>query len=258
MFPDFIGIGAARCGTTSVHAFLHGHPEAFVPERKELHFFSLGRIGSPHCRIRTAAEYASYFEGSDCAQVRGEISPSYLWIPGTAQAIKKLLPNVKLLVMLRDPVERAISDFQYSWKNGLNRRPFDEFVRKGMAALRAGHLEAQPFHPSAILWKGLYAQQLKEYLGVFSSESLGVFLLEDLRQAPATIASDICRFLGLPSSDAPSISHTNRRPSGEPVDRKIRAQLRDFYKPSVQELGSLLGRPLDEWSNFASAPEEAA
>ena len=256
MLPDFLGIGAARCGTTALHEFLVGHPEVFVPARKEVHYFSLGRIGSPYSRVRTQHDYEALFGGSE-AVVRGEISPSYLWIPGTAASIRSVVPDVRVLAILRSPVERAISDFQYSWKNGLNQVPFSQFLDEGMESLEQGHLEARPFHPSAVLWKGLYANQLAEYYQHFEKESIGVFLLHDLKRKPGAFAERICQFLGISDrSEMPGV--VNARPRTEAVAPEDRKRLAAFYEPSVEALANIIGRDLSPWIDPASPAGAAA
>ena len=120
--PNFLIIGAAKSGTTALYRYLYDHPEIYMSERKELHYFSYPETSKltkgPHTykrlSVSTLAEYMTFFDGARDEIAIGEASPSYLYLPGTAERIYQLLPNVKIIAILRNPVERAFSAYMHA------------------------------------------------------------------------------------------------------------------------------------------------
>ena len=111
--PDFLGIGVQKGGTTYLHALLQQHPQVFLATPKEQHFFSL------HWD-RGVSVYASRFAAAEPRQRCGEVTPYYLFHPLAPQRIQALLPAVRLIVLLRDPVERLLSQYFHSRRLGLD------------------------------------------------------------------------------------------------------------------------------------------
>ena len=132
MIPNFLVVGASRSGTTTLHDLMQRHDRIFVPAVKELHYFTFNHIRCGTNNPMSRSDYEAFFQNSTEFTARGEISPSYLWVPGTAKLINSELPNIKIIILLRHPVERAISDYQYSWQYGLNKIDFTDFSRSGI------------------------------------------------------------------------------------------------------------------------------
>ena len=105
--PDFLGIGTQKGGTTYLHGLLQEHPQVFLAHPKELHYFSLHHG-------RHVGWYADHFADASTGQRCGEVTPYYLFHPLAAERIHAAIPNVKLVVLLRDPVERALSQYFHS------------------------------------------------------------------------------------------------------------------------------------------------
>ena len=158
-----------------------------------------------------------------------------------------MLPEIKLITILGNPVERAISDFQYSWKYGLNGIDFSGFISRGISDIRKGDLVLHPFHSSAILWKGFYTNQLEDYLKYTRHDNLGVFLFEDMINDPGGFKAGICRFLGVPNDLGLILEQVNARSVTRPVPDKARIRLVEFYERDVRRLAMLIGRNLDHW-----------
>lgn len=117
--PHFLGLGAQKAGTTTLHHWLATHPQVFVPPVKELHFFSL------HHALGTSW-YASHFGAALPGQLLGEITPYYLFHPMVPQRIAALLPHVRCIALLRDPVERALSHYFHARRLGFETLPLRE------------------------------------------------------------------------------------------------------------------------------------
>ena len=109
--PDFLGIGTQKGGTTSLH-FLLGEDERIgLPQRKELHYFD-------QAQLRSKDYYASLFADLEEKEIIGEITPYYIFHPDAPRRIKEMIPDVKLIALLRDPVERTISQYFHAVRNG--------------------------------------------------------------------------------------------------------------------------------------------
>ncbi len=174
--PDFLVIGAQRCGTTLLHRLLVRHPEVYVPQhRKEVHFFD-------HHYGRGESWYREHFPvDRDGLTAIGEVSPSYLADPRVPDRILEFDPNMHLIVLLRNPVERVWSAFHHRRRVDREARTFSEFIREDLDALKRGN----------------YAEQLSRYREQFSRQQLLVVILEDLVRDPDAPLAELQRFLGL-------------------------------------------------------------
>jgi len=199
--PTFLVIGAAKAGTTALYHYLGQHPEIFVPSLKEPNFFGLD--GTPRFtgpgddatinRFSTAAweEYLALFEPAKHEKALGEVSPLYLYAPGGAQRIREAIPEVKLICVLRNPVERAFSSFLHLVRDG--REPLRDFA----AALAAE--EERRNQGWEHIWHyremGYYGRQLERYLALFDRSQIRIFLYEELVSDAAGVLRQIFSFL---------------------------------------------------------------
>ena len=223
MTPDFLVIGAYKCGTTALHHYLRAHPGLFVPERKEPNYFAFAGDRAPFEHpaaagsIRDRADYDALFRAAPAGQIRGEVSPACMPVSGACSRIRAQAPGARLVAVLRNPVERAYSDFMMYRRDGLECE--SSFVRA---------LEAQPTRDAATdptshyISTGCYGAQLSRYLEEFPREQIHVVLHEDLRDDRDRTLRDLFAFLGVDSSviideQAPS------NVSGEPDGMAIRA-----------------------------------
>ena len=155
--PSFIGIGAQRAGSTWLHELLSAHTGVYMPtRRKEVHYFD-------RYLSRGSGWYEAFFSGATPQQIAGEVTPDYLHTPGCAAAIADLLPDAKLVVILRNPVERAYSHYQKLVKDDNYHGSFGDAVRA---------------YPD-LVERGFYAAQLGDYLRHFSKQQLCVLIYED-------------------------------------------------------------------------------
>jgi Sulfotransferase family len=197
--PNFLVIGAARSGTTTLHYSLGRHPEIFVSPIKETNFFLFDDAGELPAWVDEAArrqipstleDYAALFEDATAHHLAvGESSPSYLHGP-VARRIKAKLPDVKLVAILRQPVEQALS-YYATWHDG--RTPpaeqIDEFV-SALASDAPGPGGALP-----LAKHGLYHRHLAPFFEQFDRRQIKVTLLDDLERDSAALFRDLFRFL---------------------------------------------------------------
>lgn len=211
--PDFLIIGAAKCGTTALHRYLSEHPQIYMSPTKELNFFALegtdcsiykGDISgrqSPNL-INNLEEYKSFFEQALNEQIIGESSPLYMLHPSAAQNIKNHLPYAKLISILRNPVDRAYSDFLFNLGRGTE--PITSFTEA---------IQAEPQRIRDQYWyrwhyksRGFYFEQIQRYFKLFDSAQIKIILYEELQHNTSTVLKDIFRFLGVDPSFQPEYS----------------------------------------------------
>lgn len=195
--PNLFLVGAARCATTSLWRYLQVHPEVFMAWIKEPHFFSRGGVaGVPVAKTEDA--YLSLFAHAKRAAYRGDASVSYLWDPAAAPAIRAWAPNARILISLRDPVERAHSHYWTHVRLGFERRTFREAVEAELA----GHPDIASVPPPYVS-RGYYAEQVRPYLELFDDVLVLFFeeLVADVRGSMRTVFA----FLGLDPSPADRI-----------------------------------------------------
>ena len=203
--PDFILIGAARSGTTWIAKNLEQHPEIFIPRKKELHFFdSPTPVGLEF--------YESYFREVGSASAIGEATPAYLHVEPAAARIKETLPDVKLLVCLRNPVDRLYSRYwnargRFLENTGLS---FEE------------KLEQKP----SFIAEGFYVDHLRRYLELFPREQLLILLFDDLKDDPASFMASMYRFIGV-SDDY--YSELLRQQINAAADQKLVVRSRSMF-----------------------------
>lgn len=204
--PDFIVIGAAKAGTTALYWYLAEHPQIFMSPLKETNYFAYGvdssgdlLYGDPELhnfRIRTLEEYRALFEAAGDAIAVGEASPIYLECPQTPGRIEELLPEARIVCGLRNPVDRAYSDYQmYLRSRGIEFDPVTD--------LGPGAGWARP--DSHWMRIGRYGEMLSRYLEVIPAQRLHVYLYEDMRADTGAVLSALYGFLGVDPGFVPDL-----------------------------------------------------
>jgi Sulfotransferase domain len=266
ILPSFLVIGAQRAGTTSLFAALRRHPdvkgptagEEFVLMRKEVHFFDL--------RFSEGIDwYRSFFplearrrlarrRGRNL--VAGESTPYYLFHPDVPARVAETLPDVKLVAILRDPVERAYSHYQHRRRAGREKLSFEEALaaEEGRLGRGDGRLpedkrsRGHHFHRSYFA-RGLYAEQLERWFAHFPREQILVVRAEDFFAAPEDVYAELLELLGLRPWKLEASVHRNRASYGS-LDPLVRRRLEKRYAEPNERLNELLGRDFG-WSSAA-------
>jgi hypothetical protein len=241
--PSFLGIGTQKGGTTTLHFMLQQHPEVFMPEEKELHFYTLNYA-------QGVSWYQARFAPATLGQRCGEITPYYLFHPEAPRRIHGLLPKVRLIVLLRDPVERCLSGVFHSRRLGLEPLPAElalaaETGRLAGAELvlasKDGRHKSHQHH--SYLSRSRYEQQLVRYEDLFSREQLLLLRSEDLFLEPESVWQQVLAFLELSSHPIPSELRRCNPGAGEAalVDpglrRRLRQQLAETYRVMDSRFG---------------------
>jgi Sulfotransferase family len=201
--PDFLIAGVPKAGTTALYAALLRHPELFLPETKEPKFFLTdgpppgrggpGDVQTYQENVWRRADYEALFAPAPAGTLRGEATPFYLYSRPAQQRIHQLIPEAKLILVLRDPIDRAHSNWTHLWAAGLESEA---------NFLRACELEPQRRAAGwAPFWHyiglGQYGSQLQHLLGLFPREQILIVRYRDLRDSAAATLDRVCAFLGV-------------------------------------------------------------
>ena len=188
--PDFLVIGGMRCGSTTLTNILNSQQAVFIPPVKEVHYFD-----QRNTSIDSLADYQRYFINASENQYLGEATPDYLTSSGCASRIHRDLPDIKLIMILRDPVRRAWSHYRFSMASGREIEPFANALN--LEAERLAH----PIHEHDIFFsyqqRGRYIDHIEGYLKLFKREQLHIILLEDLNHDPDHTVKQLFEFVGI-------------------------------------------------------------
>lgn len=291
--PNFMIIGVAKAGTTSLFRYLDEHPQVYMCSEKGSNYFGYedalnwkwddeGKAPAlRHFQARTFEEYQALFDGVTDEIAIGEASPQYLRCPTAAQRIHDCLPHVKLVASLRNPADRAFSGFLMRTRRGEPVRSIAEELTP-----EASHVR-----------EGLYYKRLKRYFDLFPKEQIKIIIFEEFKQNPAATVSELFEFIGVDPNFSPDTSVAHN-PAAVPKHRllnriyyhptviraakklfpesiqdlgrklrdmnlqkppkfpaEVRAKLLDYYRTDILQLEELLGRDLSIW--LSGVPEKA-
>lgn len=309
--PTFLIVGAVKAGTTSIHEYLQMHPQVFMSPVKETNHFSDADMLFEHfnvdykqdininldkylagpmdkkvhiAHVRTAEQYAKLFRDVRDEKAIGEVSNSYLFLPSTAAAIKHALPNVQIVMILRNPVERLYSQFLMNLKLG---KIVEKDLRKEIAADQAKAVKGWGVS-HLYLEVGMYYEQVKRYLDIFPRQQVKILFYDDYKKDPAGTMKDLFAFLHVDPNFNPDLSKRYNEagmprfgklnywltqigvyglvkkifPSGlkeklksiiytkeniPTITAEEKQYLIDYYRKDIEQLSKLLDRDLSAW-----------
>ncbi len=270
--PDFLILGAQKCGTSSLAAALRSHPQVFMPPREGHHFDTVAP------RRAGGRRYRRLFEGWADQPVVGEKTPEYLANPRCAALIRQTLPEVKGIAVLRNPVDRAYSAYWHGRRVGRVKGEFAYVIDAEATRTRAPSLHRSWEH---LLQRGHYAEQLNRYVDLgFARERLLVLFYEEMIAQSRDTLVAVQQFLGVEVviTELPRVNTASQirgprlirvvltaqplkstrlarklrvrlaRPfTPPPMDPAVRARLVEYYRPHNARLAELLGRDLPDW-----------
>ena len=248
--PNFLIIGAAKSGTSSLYAYLKQHPQIYLCPIKETNFFAFEgeEINFPGLRqnestksyqagFKTDLEsYQQQFKPKASEIAIGEVCPSYLYIPKAAERIKYYIPNAKIIIILRDPIQRAYSNFLHHIRDRVE--CYDNFTEA---------LEAEKWRIKKSWWWGfhylnvsLYFEQVKRYFDLFDSNNIRVYLYEDFKTNSLYILKNIFQFLEVDGTFIPNIVtkyNTNAMPKNKILDTLIKESslIKTIYQSLISQ-----------------------
>ena len=221
--PDFLIVGAPKAGTTALHSALRLHPEVFTTTPKEPKYWLCGDAPPPHWVgpgdahsqqewVWRRHDYDALFAPAGEHQVRGESTPFYLWSRPAHRRIAEHLPAVRLVAVVRDPIDRAYSNWMHLWSDGLERvSDFEEAFALQQERVDAGWA---PFWRYRDL--GLYGEQLRHLYDYVPREQVLVVRYRDIVDDPVGTVDKVCAFLGIEPGHVDHIPRDNSRSFAPP------------------------------------------
>jgi hypothetical protein len=236
-------VGAQRCGTTYLYRVLDEHPEIAMakPARPEPKFF----LDADKCRRGLAWYEATYFAGAESLPVHGEKSTSYIESPKAAERAAAMLPNAHALAMLRDPIDRAISNWRFSTESELESRPLEQALAENLERPQPWDRSRFSVSPFAYLERGRYVDYLTPWQQSFPGRVHVLFLEEFACNVDAV--ARLYERIGVDRTFRPSHLSEKVNASESPtsgIDSSLVQQLQDYFKESNERLSNNLGREL--------------
>lgn len=245
--PDFVIAGAPRSGTTWLTSALERHPEVWLarPLRPEPKFFLVDDLYA-----QGLEEYSRrWFGDVPDGVAAGEKSTNYLESPVAADRMARDLPDVRLLFCLRDPVDRAVSNYRWSVTNGMESQDFATALR--LEEEREAHVapELRYARPHAYVSRGRYAELLRPWLRRFDREQVLVIRFEDLVEDSGSTLARVHAHLGVaPRPElVGDLAGVNASTAPRDVEASVLDELRAYYAPLNDELRDLLGDDFPGW-----------
>ncbi len=241
--PNFFIIGAQKGGTSSLHGYLQHHPNLFLSQPKELHYFDL-------FYDKGLNWYKEHFITKDANKVHfGESTPFYLYHPGVPHLMKDLVPNAKFIVLLRNPVERAFSQYQMEFKRGTEHLDSfekaldaekerlantDDFKLAKTAVQNSEHAQHSYFS------RGLYAKQIAHWFSIFQKEQFLFLKSEDFFANPKEVLIKVYQFLGVDTIYPANLKALNTG-NYSPLSKEELQRYSSFFAEDHKELIKLIG-----------------
>ena len=250
--PDFLIIGAPKCGTSSLYYYLIQHPSVLPAKDKEVYFFDENyEMGILWYKSYFSTIFKKYFhKGSKGKKIiTGEANPNYLHHPLAHIRISNSIPEVKLIVILRNPVDRAYSDHQMKIKNKWETLSFEEAIKSEQERL-VGEKEkiikkknylSYNYTVYSYLSRGLYFDQLKEWYDHFKKEQFLIISTDDFENKPSQIMNQVFQFLDLSPFNMKFIEKKNVG-SYSKMNSETRQWLIEYFKPYNEKLYKFLER----------------
>lgn len=252
MTPDYLIVGAKRAGTTSLYSTLVGHPQVLPAVwHKEVHYFDNAYHRGPRWyrgHFPTMARAALVRRRTGLPAITGEATPYYMWHPLAPQRIAAELPTVKLVVLIRDPVQRAHSEHAHSVSKGWETESFERALELEPLRL-AGEREKlidEPRYRSvdhacrAYLTRGRYVEQLENLSAVFGRDRIHVIDSDAMFMDAGPSLNELTTFLGLRPWQPPTLKNLNARPRST-LDPTLQAALAEQFAPYDERLAQWLG-----------------
>lgn len=224
VLPNFLIIGAAKAGTTSLYYYLRQHPDIFMSPIKETNFFAYDvstieeftNLTENDFPVKSIVEYQKLFLHGDHKKAIGEASPRYLWQPTAPLNIKKYIPDAKLIVIFRNPVQRAFSGYLMYFSQGREKRSFSQAIDDEIKMSESGKW---PLGRMTYISLGFYSKQLSNYFQYFDRDQFKIILYDDYKSDLDGTLHQVFKFLDVGIIQLRSLPRHNV--SGLPKSRLV-------------------------------------
>jgi len=250
--PDFLIIGAPKCGTTSVYDYLIRHPNIFPAKEKEVQFFnSDSNVGY---RSYFPTVFTKYYKKSIQKQsfITGESTPHYLYSDKAPERVKRLIPHAKLIIILRNPIDRSYSHYNFHVKNRNLKVSFEKCIQREMDQKRNPDNDSTKFETVNEIIKsgsypyledGIYVDKMEKWMEIFPQNQFLILEINELKN-PQKFFTKIFEFLQVLNHEIKNIDKKNVG-KYEKMDNKTRDMLIEYFKPHNDRLCKFLGQKFD-------------
>jgi hypothetical protein len=246
VLPDCIILGAMKCGTSSLYFYLASHPQVITPTRKEIHFFDNNfekKVGWYRSHFPSIAKMKSGI------YITGEASPYYLYHPHVARRIYQTIPNVKLIALLRNPVDRAISHYWHQVNKGREDLPMEEAfeVEKERISADKERLKKEKQYYGfnhrhySYLDRGKYVGQIERFERRFSSDQILILKSEELFFNAKETIEEVEDFLGIERAEMEVGETRNKGEYGREAPKHVRDRLAAYYRDQKAQIEEKYG-----------------
>jgi hypothetical protein len=241
-YPDYLIIGASRSGTTSLFEYLIRHPNVEDPTTKQIHYFD-------KYYVRGKNWYKNHFPLKWKKGISGDATPYYYNSPDAAKRIQNLIPSVKIIMMCRNPVDRAYSHYFYEFYGRNETLSFEDAIEKEGERIQDefermesdANFYSEKYYKNSYLDSGKYEKHLQKWLTHFPTSQFLFIKSEDFYKSTSEIFSEIQKFLNIPQSDLPEykIFRAEKYPD---MEQKLRKKLEEYFKPYNEKFYKLIGK----------------
>ena len=239
---DFILAGAQKSGTTALHYFLTKHPDITMGDQQEMHFFDNEEIFAGPIDYELLHRHYPPVPRSTIA---GDCTPAYLYWKPAIERIWNYNPKIKLVVLLRNPIDRAFAHWNMQRFKG--REPLDFLDAVKEEQKRAQQLGAREFRRFAYVARGLYREQVERVFKFFPSEQVKIFKFEKFQNSNRETLMSVFEFLGVRPTAVPRNKDRNVVPYERQMTEEERAYLDDVFAQDIAQLEQLLGWDCSDW-----------
>lgn len=239
---DFLIAGTQKGGTTALHAYLANHPQLHFAQRKEVHFFDQDHlfVDDPDY-----ARYHSFWEDRDRPGLMGEATPIYMFWQPCAERMYRYNPKFKLLLVLRNPVLRAFSNWNMEVSRGRETLSFWDAITQ--ESERCQNESVSQHRIYSYVSRGFYAEQIQRLMRFFPLSQLCVLKNEDLLQQPKACLDQVCQFLQIDPLVDVRAQEVFKGQYENQIDPSAQAYLLDLYSEDIRALEKLLDWDCREW-----------
>jgi len=231
--PSAIIAGAQKAGTTSLFSYMCEHPQIARPLKKEIHFFDLQYS-------KGMSWYKAHFPFKKCGHISIEASPYYMFHPLALERAKLHYPDSNIIMLLRNPAERAFSHYKHNKKKGRELRSFNEAIKDEINDFKFADENAHRHY--SYLHRGLYSGQITRAFNIFGKEQVYVISSENFYKNPQPILNSLYTSLGLPEYKNKDLTVKNEGISDSDKDSESTEIMRTFYKDELARIHDLLGK----------------
>lgn len=243
---NFLIAGTQKGGTASMHKYLKQHPQICVSDTKEIHFFDKDNFFTEKSDIEQSYTfYHTHFSPKSHHKVFGEATPKYMYDEEAIQRIYQYNPNMKFILLLRNPIDRAYSHWNMGRDMGREKEDFTTVIKKEILEINSNIPKKNRKY--SYIDRGFYAKQIKSILSYFPKDNVCIINSSDLQSNPLNTLNTIYSFLNITDKQNINKKALNKREYMSPISIEDKIFLKNIFKADIKELEILLKKDYSEW-----------